>query len=236
MEIPRCYALASTDSPTSSRDLHVLCNTSERAYGSVAYLRTEDTQKEVHVSFVLARSGVAQKKQLSMPWLEVSAALTGAQLASVLRTELTLPIRKIPIWYDSTTVLHWIGSESCHYKIFVGTLVAEIQSLTEGSNWRFVDSANNPIDDIMRGKTLKELSRPHCWYSGPDFLRQAEDHWPTSPSSYPETDDSELKKSPFCGHVTVDTCSQLLDVSQFSTWRDLMQTTARSLHGAACPN
>ncbi len=83
MEIPRCYAPASTDSPTSSRDLHIFCDASERAYGSVAYLRTEDAQKEVHVSFVLARSRVAPKKQLSMPRLELSAALTGAQLASV---------------------------------------------------------------------------------------------------------------------------------------------------------
>ena len=169
-----------------------------------------------------------------MPRLELSAALTGAQLASVLHTKLTLPIRKITLWSDSTTVLHWIKSESCHYKVFVGTRVAEIQSLTEVSNWRYVVSANNPADDITRGKTLKELSRPHRWHQGPDFLRYSEDHWPTSPSSYPDA--SELKKSSFCGHVIVDTCPQLPDVSQSSTWKDLMQTTARSLHGAADSN
>lgn len=33
----------------------------------------------------------------------------------------------------------------------MGTSVAEIQSLTEVSNWRYVDSANNPADDITRG-------------------------------------------------------------------------------------
>lgn len=76
MEIPRCYAPASADSPASTRDLHIFCDASERAYGSVAYLRTEDAQNEVHVSFVLARSRVAPKKQLSMPRLELSAALT----------------------------------------------------------------------------------------------------------------------------------------------------------------
>ena len=65
MEIPRCYAPASADSPASARDLHIFCDASERAYGSVAYLRTEDAQNEVHVSFVLARSRVAPKKLLS---------------------------------------------------------------------------------------------------------------------------------------------------------------------------
>lgn len=236
MEIPRCYAPVSADSSTSIRDLHIFCDASERAYGSVAYLRTEDAQKQVHVSFVLARSRVAPKKQLSMPRLELSAALTGAQLASVLQTELTLPIRTIILWSDSTTVLHWITSESCQYKVFVGTRVAEIQSLTDVSNWRYVDTANNPADDITRGKTLKELSRPHRWHQGPAFLRQTEDHWPTSPSSYPEADDSELKKSSFCGHVTVDSCPQLPEVSMFSTWKELMQATVRFLHGAADPN
>ncbi|TWW54954.1 hypothetical protein D4764_09G0000030 [Takifugu flavidus] len=227
MEIPRCYAPVSADSSTSIRDLHIFCDASERAYGSVAYLRTEDAQKQVHVSFVLARSRVAPKKQLSMPRLELSAALTGAQLASVLQTELALPIGTIILWSDSTTVLHWITSESCQYKVFVGTRVAEIQSLTDVSNWRYVDTANNPADDITRGKTLKELSRPHRWHQGPAFLRQTEDHWPTSPSSYLEADDSELKKSSFCGHVTVDSCPQLPEVSMFSTWKELMQATAQ---------
>lgn len=171
-----------------------------------------------------------------MPRLELSAALTVAQLANVLHTEFTLPIKNITLWSDSTTVLHWIRSESCHYKVFVGTRVAEIQSLTEVSNWRYVDSANNPADDITRGKTLKELSRPHRWHRGPDFLRHAEDRWPTNPSSCPETDDSELKKSSFCGHVAVGTGPQLPDVSQLSTWKDLMRTTACSLHGAADPS
>lgn len=174
----------------------------KRAYGSLAFLRTED-KGEVHVSFVLAR--VAPKKQLSMPRLELSAALTGAQLARVLHNELTIPIQRFTLWSDSTTVLCWIRSESCHYKVFVGTRVTEIQSLTEVSSWRYVDSANNPADDITRGKTLKELSQPHRWHRGPDFLSQMEDRWPISPLSYPETDDSELRKSSFCGHVAVDT-------------------------------
>ena len=44
MEIPRCYAPAST---VSSRYLHVFCDASARTYGSVAYLQTEDAQREV---------------------------------------------------------------------------------------------------------------------------------------------------------------------------------------------
>lgn len=67
-------------------------------------------------------------------------------------------------------------------------------------------------------------------------MSQMEDRWPISPLSYPETDDSELWKSSFCGHVAVDTRPQLPDVSQFSTRMELMQATTRSLNGAATPN
>lgn len=61
-----------------------------------------------------------------MPRVELSAALSGAQLVKLLETELTIPIQQVICWSDSTTVVHWLQSESCHYKVFVGTRVAEI--------------------------------------------------------------------------------------------------------------
>lgn len=102
-------------------------------------MRTVYDQKQVHISFVLTRSHIAPKKQLSMPRLELSAALIGAQLASVLQAELTLPIGQVILWSDSTTVLHWLKTESCRYKVFLGTCVAEIQNLMDVANWRYMD-------------------------------------------------------------------------------------------------
>lgn len=63
--------------------------------------------------------------------LELSAALMGAQLTITLQAELTFPLQDITLWLDSTIVLHWLKSESCHYKIFVGTRVSEIQNLSQ---------------------------------------------------------------------------------------------------------
>lgn len=83
MEIPKCYAPESSDSPTSIRGLHIFCEASERAYGSVAHMWTKDAQREVYILFVLAGSQIAPKKQLSMLRIELVSALTGAQLAHV---------------------------------------------------------------------------------------------------------------------------------------------------------
>lgn len=89
--------------------IHIFCDASEHAYGSVAYLRTEDNAGKVHVAFLIARSRVAPKRQLSIPRLELCAALIGAQIAALLQKELTLPIESIFLWSDSTTVLQWIN-------------------------------------------------------------------------------------------------------------------------------
>lgn len=53
---------------------------------------------KVKVAFVTAESRIAPKKQQSIPRLELFAALTGAQLAKVLKTELTLPLHSVTLW------------------------------------------------------------------------------------------------------------------------------------------
>ncbi|XP_038053740.1 uncharacterized protein LOC119726178 [Patiria miniata] len=202
-----------------------------RVYGAVAYIRTEDEDHNVHVSFIIARSRVAPKRQLSMPRLELSVALAGAQLADLVQKELTLPLDEVILWSDSTTVLTWLQSESCRYKVFVGTRVAEIQTLTDVDKWRYVDTKNNPTDDLTRGKTLVDLSQANRWRDGPSFLRSSPDTWPAHPSTQTE-DPSEFKKSTFCGAVVVIQ-PNLPDPSEHDTWSDLVAATMQHLHGAA---
>lgn len=91
--IPRCCTSKEMDATTTIQDIHIFCDASEHAYGSVAYLRSEDSKGQVELSFILARSRVCPKRQLSIPRLELCAALSGASLCDLIRRELTLPIR-----------------------------------------------------------------------------------------------------------------------------------------------
>lgn len=75
-------------------------------------MRTENNEGHVHVSFVLACSRVAPRKQMTIPQLELSAALTGAQVANILQAELTVDINHVILWSDSSTVLQWLKSDS----------------------------------------------------------------------------------------------------------------------------
>ncbi|KAK0132488.1 Gag-Pro-Pol polyprotein [Merluccius polli] len=231
--LPRCLT-PQTDPSSANQDLHIFCDASAQSYGAVAYMRTDDGQ-QVNVSFLMARSRVAPKKQLSIPRLELCAALIGAQLLNLLQAELTLNIRQATSWSDSTTVLYWLLSDSCRYKVFVGTRVAEIQELTKGQEWRYVDSQNNPADDLTRGKQLSDLAKPCRWNQGPAFLLQPPDLWPRSPTIDQSDDPVELSKPSFCGAVFLGQTHSITDPTQFTTFQDLLDSTAASCHGVAKP-
>jgi len=107
MSLPRCFIPFDFDNTRTEQQLHVFSDASERIYGSVAYLRTENEHGQTYVSFVAARSRVAPTKQVSMPRLELCAALTGAQLADTMCSELNFPIGDCVFWSDSSTVITW---------------------------------------------------------------------------------------------------------------------------------
>ncbi|XP_048030334.1 uncharacterized protein LOC125279307 [Megalobrama amblycephala] len=232
--LPRCYT-TKVDPLISSRSVHTFCDASERAYGAVAYLRTEDSKGQVEVSFLAARSRVAPKKQQTIPRLELCAALTGAQLAAVLKTELSLDISSFRYWTDSTTVLNWLQSDSCHFKVFVGTRVAEIQELTDSKSWVYVHSQDNPADDITRGMSLAQLAKPTRWKNGPEFLQKPPSSWPKLPNLVPADTSKELRK-PVSFHLLITEADQhSVSASQYDNFQELVDATARTLHGAASP-
>ncbi|KAI4901564.1 hypothetical protein NFI96_009438, partial [Prochilodus magdalenae] len=192
VSLPQCYSAEAAEEEDLEYDLYVFCDASENAYGAVAYL-TVHSGKTIHTSFVMARSRVAPKRQQSIPRLELCAALAGAQLAKLVQTEVTLAIRQTVLWSDSMTVLEWLQSDSCRFKVFVGTRVSEIQELTDRNAWRYVDTHNNPADDITRGKQLLTLAHPSRWSQGPPFLKQSMEHWPKKPESATPESLSEVK-------------------------------------------
>lgn len=60
--------------------------------------------------------------------------------------------------------------------------MSEIQELTGNSTWCYVDSAQNPADNLARGKTQKHLKDTNRWSLGPPFLLQTPDYWPEKPN------------------------------------------------------
>ena len=197
--IPRCYNVESASS--LGIGLHIFADASELAFGAVGFLRF-DRPDGVKTSFVLAKSRVAPLKYVSIPRLELCAALLAARLSKVIKSELRLKVDQITFWSDSTTVLRWINSLHCRFHVYVGNRVGELLELSEPSQWRYVPTDQNPADEISRGLPAAEFTAEHRFLTGPAFLSKHPEEWPVFPdvkSEAKEAADPEIKSTNWAG-------------------------------------
>ncbi|GFS77685.1 DUF1758 domain-containing protein [Trichonephila clavipes] len=164
-KIPRCILL-----PATIRiEIHGFSDASERAYAAVVYIKCFNESGQSQTTLLCIKSRVAPLKTLTIPRLELSAALLLSRLVKKVVPILQLPIHKIWMWTDSTIALAWIKSEPHKLKTFVRNRVAEIQALSKDYHWKHVSSKNNPADLISRGCNVDELLKNEMWFSGPDL-------------------------------------------------------------------
>ncbi|CAG7822003.1 unnamed protein product, partial [Allacma fusca] len=175
VQVPRCYS--SYLGETTSTQLHIMVDASSKAFSAVAYLRVE-TPDGIHVSLVLARARVAPLKPLTIPKLELQAAVMGSRLAQNIKKEIQVPINSTFLWSDSQTVISWIKSDTPSPRQFVSHRIGEILELTEVNDWRWIPSGENVADDATRCNPEIQFSPESRWYTGPLFLQLPESHWP----------------------------------------------------------
>ncbi|GAB0096412.1 Aspartic peptidase domain superfamily [Sergentomyia squamirostris] len=95
--------------PITGREIHIFCDSSKYAYGAVAYVTT--TNGTLSTSrLLIAKSRVAPIDGLTIPRLELSAALLGARLLQKIRDSINFS--DYYMWTDSTIVLGQIRSTS----------------------------------------------------------------------------------------------------------------------------
>ena len=81
--IDRCYHLYGWQ--CSNIQLHIFCDASEVAYGAVGYLQFAFKDGTVYCCFVMGKSRLAPIKTLTMPRLELNAAVTGVKLYNLIK-------------------------------------------------------------------------------------------------------------------------------------------------------
>lgn len=129
IEIPRCYSAMSIGKDMSIQ-LHIFVDASEQAMAAVAFFRICDGDS-VNVNIVGAKTKVSPRIPMSIPRMELHAAVIGARLAALITQGHKFKIVGRVLWSDSRTVLSWLQSDARRYNQFVMYRIGEIREKTQ---------------------------------------------------------------------------------------------------------
>ena len=230
VKIQRCVKPPGFGSPIQT-EVHSFADASESGIGQVSYLRLVNEKGEVHVSFLMAKSRVPPIKPLSIPRMELTAAVVSVNVTTMLKSELDYENLKSVYYTDSEVVIGYINNEARRFHVYVGNRVQYIRDRSNPEQWHHVPGKDNPADEASRSLTASQLLKNTRWFRGPEFL------WKTDVPlrnvrqiRQLATDDVEVKANTFA-----TTCSQaqephetsmLFYLNRVSSWQKAKTTVA----------
>ena len=134
LNVPRCYK-PDNFGKIVSVELHNFSDASKDGYGQCSYLRLINEKNEIHCVLVMAKSRVAPMKMMTIPRLELTAALISAKVSALLRRELDFDDIKQVFWSDSRVVLGYINNLSRRFHVFVANRTQQIHDLSSATEW-----------------------------------------------------------------------------------------------------
>ncbi|UYV85114.1 hypothetical protein LAZ67_X004615 [Cordylochernes scorpioides] len=188
LRIPRWLGLGRN---TQGVQLHGFGDASEDAYAAAVYIRIP-TDDGVSVKLLASKTKLAPIRKMSIPRLELCAALLLTRLMKYILEELNIKMESATCWSDSTIVLSWIRTMSRNLPTFIGNRVAEIQSCPQIREWRYVPTGDNPADIASRGILGSELKQSSIWWTGPTWLSAESTEWPRKLPVFENQSQTEL--------------------------------------------
>ena len=140
----------------------------------VAYLQDEAMAK---LTYVIGKCRAASIRHMTIPKLEIQAAVYGVRLRKQILKEHDARIDKIYHWTDSSTVIQWLQAAHKKQQVFVANRAAEILENSSMDQWRHVKGVENPADIETRGMSIEGL-KESVWLNGPAWLQADEEKWP----------------------------------------------------------
>lgn len=217
--------------------LHIFNDASSLAFGSACYLVTHYRELPSVSRLIMSKSRVAPSKPLSIPRLELQAAVLGVKLNLLVRSILSqhnmFGNLKVQSFYytDSKVVLGYISNMSRRFHTFVANRVGFIQSHSTIDQWSHVPSKVNVSDLVSRPQLLHQLWPSwEFWLNGPEFLRSRA-HPDFSVPSASELEEAvahtaEIKVNKNCFVSSTSVHVPLMDYKRFSSWTTLLNVVA----------
>ena len=204
-------------------ELHVFADASEDTMCAVAYLRSQPNEYSANLEFVIGNCRVAPMRHLSIPRLELQAAVMAVWLKEQIVKEHEMKINNCSFWSDLTTLLQWIHSSQRKQPMFVANRVAEILDTTDVSQWKQVSGINNPADIGTSANNLEELKRSE-WLTGPAWLKRPDCEWLEQVNLIFASDEENKLSSVFT--IQAEEKKAIIQWERFSNFNRLVNTVA----------
>ena len=223
ISIPSCLQ---DQQPAKSKEVVTFADASQQAYGASSYLRCGYEDGTVTSRLIASKSKVAPLTPITVPRLELMAAIVGLRLTQSVSRTLGLPIKAATFYSDSTDVPWWIRGRGRDFRPFVSNRIGEIQLSTEPSQWQHVSTNENPADLCPRGTGPIDLAESQLWWNGPEWIMKARNEWPKmqlaeSPKVMPEMKTAKKQETEMitCLAVQANQPPTVVRPSQATDWR-----------------
>ncbi|XP_055622012.1 uncharacterized protein LOC129765623 [Toxorhynchites rutilus septentrionalis] len=220
IRIPRCYHTSSCGDQHAV-ELHTFVDASELGYAAVSYFRFVQ-DGVIKCALIGAKTRVAPIKFVSIPRLELQAAVIGVRLAKSIEQGHSLDIKRRYFWTDARDVICWLNSDNRRYSQFVAFRTSEILENTEIKDWNWIPSKLNVADEGTKWQRQPDFDANSRWFNGPSFLWEHECEWPKMPTSDHVTVE-EIRQNLL--HHTID-FNDILRPEDHSKWKHLRRITA----------
>ena len=109
----KCFKLS--DRNVKFIKLHVFFDASSDGYGACAYLRIVYCHDSINCFLVLGKSHVAPLNVISVPRLELTAAVIAAKSSVLIRHELDYDLSRVIFWTDATVVFRYLHNKATQF-------------------------------------------------------------------------------------------------------------------------
>ena len=162
----------------NKKELHVFADALKDTICAVAYLTSQPKEYPTDLAFVVGKCRVAPMRHLSIPRLELQAAVIEVRRKEKIVRNTNQRFKIVTFGQIlPTTVLQWIHSSHRKQQMFAANRVAQILDTTDVSQWNNVSDIDNPTDIGTSAINVDELKRIE-WLTGPAWLKQPENEWP----------------------------------------------------------
>jgi len=151
-------------------EVHSFSEASQSGIGQVSYLQIVNENKDVHVSFLMSKARVAPIKPLSIPRMELTAAVVSVNVTAMLERELDYTSLQSVYYTDSEVMIAYIHNDARRFHVYLGNRVQHVRDHTSSEQWHHVLGKDNPTDEASCSLTASQLLANRRWFRGPDFF------------------------------------------------------------------